>query len=214
MSRASKSLAATVADLLEIGIWLVDARGQTIYRNAPMAALAPGVESLAELAALIPGVPLLDYLKQLRDGEPATIETRISLRVGEQGRTVRLRIAQVPAFLPDKPSVTRAGSFSLIIMEEIRERPALDPLMEAVKTSAICHEVNNPLAILSGQVELLAREQNALTSRVATMQGAVGRIAEVVRRLHRAAEVLKHAPGSPKAKTKEKEKEKEKEKAA
>jgi signal transduction histidine kinase len=203
LTPARKNLAAAVADLLEIGIWLVDARGKTIYRNSPMAALAPGVESLDDLAAYMPEVPIRDYLDQLKAGDPAIIETRVR-RIGAEGRTARLRFTQVPAFQPARPSMARAGSFTLIMMEEILEKPASDPVIEAVRTAAICHEVNNPLAILSGQVELLAREQSALTSRVTTMQGAVGRIAEVVRRLHRAAEVLRHAPRPVKAKTKEK----------
>jgi hypothetical protein len=189
MTPANKNLPAAVADLLEIGIWLVDGRGRTIYRNASMATMAPGVESFAELGACIPQLSIVDCLNQLHAGNPVIIAPGVLLKVDGRERFVRLRLARVPSLKghPERgqPDPDQGSSCFLLTMELLRE---------VVETQAICHEVNNPLAILSGEIELLRREQGALATRVSTMQGAVGRITDVVVRLRRSAEELRHAP--------------------
>lgn len=175
-------MSSAVADALPVGIWLLDAHDEILYRNARLAELAPGVESLADLARALPGVPVFDYASEVRGGGAPVEEPAVLLRAGARAQLVQLRIAAGPPALP--------GTL-LVTFEPVSERLRLERLRALAETTvALCHEINNPLAILSGEIELLRRDGGAPAARVSAMQGAVGRIAEVLRQLRRAAEPL------------------------
>jgi len=106
----------------------------------------------------------------------------------------------------------------VITIEEISDRLRVERLRALAETTlALGHEVNNPLAILSGQIELISAELEELRSegrdeetgesspaatpelcsalaamgeRVVAMREAVSRIAGVLRRMRRVAEPL------------------------
>jgi signal transduction histidine kinase len=74
----------------------------------------------------------------------------------------------------------------------LRTRRAERALREAAELRAVtalavatAHEINNPLTVVTGQLEMLAREQPALASRVRAVRDAAYRIADVVARMRR-----------------------------
>jgi signal transduction histidine kinase len=196
----SEPWAARSAEALAIGIWLLDRAGETRFRNHRLETLIPGVQALAELAPVLPGVPILTYVAQVSEGGPPVAEPAALLKATDPARLVQLRLAAGPPELP--------GSV-LITLEEVSDRLRVERLRALAETTvALGHEINNPLAILSGQIELLSSEVNALRAeepaetaglasalgamaeRIAAMREAVTRIAEVLRRMRRVAEPL------------------------
>jgi nitrogen-specific signal transduction histidine kinase len=191
--------AAAAAEALGVGIWLLDGAGESYYRNRRLESLIPGVHRLSELAAVMPGVPLLTYVAQVAEGGSAVAEPAALLKASDPARLVQLRLAAGPPELP--------GSV-LLTLEEVSDRLRVERLRALAETTvALGHEINNPLAILSGQIELLSSEVHALhaeeqpaaellsslramAERVAAMREAVTRIAEVLRRMRRVAEPL------------------------
>ena len=195
-----KSWAGSSADALAIGIWLLDAAGETRFRNRRLEVLIPGVERLSELAHALPGVPIRTYFAQVSEGGAPVAEPAALLKATDPARLVQLRLATGPPELP--------GSV-LITLEEVSDRLRVERLRALAETTvALGHEINNPLAILSGQIELISSEVNALRAegpaetaglssalgamaeRIAAMREAVNRIAEVLRRMRRVAEPL------------------------
>jgi nitrogen-specific signal transduction histidine kinase len=177
-----KELAAQAADALAAGVWLVAADGRTLYRNAACERLAPGGGALADLAALLPGVPLEAYAEQVRTRGGAVDEPAVLLRHGPASAMVQLRLVPGPASLP--------GSL-LVTIEEVTARLRVERLRALAETTvAVCHEIANPLAIVSGELELLRRDANIPAVRLGALETAVARIAEVLRRLKRATEPL------------------------
>jgi len=175
-------LAAEMADALPVSVWLIGNDGRVIYRNVAADGMAPGKTDLRSLAHCLPGVRVAAYVARVRAGGAGLEEPAVLLRSGTESRMVQLRIGHGPPSAP--------GSV-LITLEEISARLRVERLRALAETTiALCHEINNPLAILSGEIELLRRDQGAPPERVATLQGAVGRIGEVLRRLKRAAEPL------------------------
>jgi signal transduction histidine kinase len=95
---------------------------------------------------------------------------------------VQLRVAAGPRSLP--------GSV-LITLEEVSQRIRVERLRALAETTiALSHEINNPLAILSGEIELIRRDGGLAAARIDALRGAVARIAEVLQRLRRLAEPL------------------------
>jgi signal transduction histidine kinase len=182
VSDQREQLAARVADSLAVGVWLVDPDGETLFRSAGLDGLAPGVASLPELARSLPGVPLLGYLRAVSLGGAPVEEPAVLLRAGDRTRMVQLRLAVGP---PDYP-----GSV-LITLEEVSQRLRVERLRALAETTiALSHEINNPLAVLSGEIELIRRDGGVAEDRVESLKGAVGRIADVLQRLRRLAEPL------------------------
>lgn len=192
--------ASAAAEALAIGVWLLDRDLQSRFRNRRLDGLIPGVLTLSELAQVMPGVPLLTYAEQVRDGGPPVAEPAALLKAADPARLVQLRLAPGPAELP--------GSV-LLTLEEVSDRLRVERLRALAETTvALGHEINNPLAILSGQIELISSEVNALRAedppdmagltselsamadRITAMREAVTRIAEVLRRMRRVAEPL------------------------
>ncbi|HWN83243.1 MAG TPA: hypothetical protein VNM87_14195, partial [Candidatus Udaeobacter sp.] len=170
------------------------------FRNRRLESLIPGVFTLPELAHVMPGVPLLTYAEQVRDGGPPVAEPAALLKAADPAQLVQLRVSPGPPELP--------GSV-LITIEEVSDRLRVERLRALAETTvAFGHEINNPLAILSGQIELISSEVNALrnedppgpvgwsgelaamTDRITAMRQAVTRIAEVLRRMRRVVEPL------------------------
>jgi signal transduction histidine kinase len=176
------ALAAAVADALGVGIWLVGSGGETLYRNVRLDGLAPGVGSLAELAGVLPGIPLLGYVQAVGAGGRAVEEPAVLLRAGDETRLVQLRVAAGPSELADSV---------LITLEEVSQRLRVERLRALAETTvALSHEINNPLAVLSGEIELIRRDGGVADDRVDALRSAVGRIADVMQRLRRLAEPL------------------------
>ncbi len=176
-------VAALVADAAGVGMWLIDAAGETLYRNASLDACAGDVSCLEELATWLPGVPLWRYIEGLRQGAPPIEEPAVLLRrPGQPGRLIELRLAAGP--LPDS---------LLIAMRDVTDRARLQRLGALVETAmALGHEIANPLAILRGELDLLEAEvPAAATTRLARMRRAADRIGGVLDRLRKLAE-----PGS------------------
>ncbi len=203
-------LAALAADALAVGVWLVDRAGNTCFRNETLNRLIPDIHTLRELAAALPGVPVVAYAAQVSRGGRPVAEPAALLKAVEPARLVQLRIKAGPDEIP--------GS-AVITIEEISDRLRVERLRALAETTlALGHEVNNPLAILSGQIELLSAELDELQSegdgeepgapatpalspetgsalaamgeRVVAMREAVTRIAGVLRRMRRVAEPL------------------------
>jgi signal transduction histidine kinase len=156
------------------------------------------VERLSELALALPGVPILTYFARVSKGGPPVAEPAALLKAQDPARLVQLRLTQGPQELP--------GSV-LIALEEVSDRLRVERLRALAETTvALGHEINNPLAILSGQIELISSEVNALRAeapaetaglfsalgamaeRITAMREAVNRMAEVLRRMRRLAE--------------------------
>jgi signal transduction histidine kinase len=192
--------ASAAAEALAVGIWLLDATFASRFRNRRLEALIPGVMTLSDLAQVMPGVPLLTYASQVQEGGPSVAEPAALLKATDPARLVQLRLAPGPPELP--------GSV-LITLEEVSDRLRVERLRALAETTvALGHEINNPLAILSGQIELISSEVNALKAegppapaglvsglsamgdRITAMREAVTRIAEVLRRMRRVAEPL------------------------
>jgi signal transduction histidine kinase len=203
-----EALAVLAADALAVGMWLVDRTGNTCFRNQTLEDLIPGVYTLRDLALAMPGVPIVAYVAQVSRGGRPVAEPVALLKAVEPGRLVQLRIKSGPEEIP--------GS-AVITIEEISDRLRVERLRALAETTlALGHEVNNPLAILSGQIELLSAELEELRSegrdeetgespaatpelcsalaamgeRVVAMREAVSRIAGVLRRMRRVAEPL------------------------
>lgn len=177
-----KELAAQAADALAAGIWLIAADGRTLYRNAASERLAPGLSMFTDFAALLPGVPLEAYAEQVRTRGGAVEEPAVLLRQGPSSAMVQLRLVPGPESL--------AGSL-LVTIEEVTARLRVERLRALAETTvAVCHEIANPLAIVSGEIELLRLDANIPAARVGALETAVARIAEVLRRLKRATEPL------------------------
>jgi signal transduction histidine kinase len=203
------ALAMLAADALAVGVWLVDRAGNTCFRNETLDCLIPEIHTLRALAAAMPGVPIVAYVAQVSRGGRPVAEPVALLKSVEPGRLVQLRIKAGPAEVP--------GS-AVITIEEISDRLRVERLRALAETTlALGHEVNNPLAILSGQIELLSAELDelrtegsqvetdapaaapppdlcsalaAMGERVVAMREAVTRIAGVLRRMRRVAEPL------------------------
>lgn len=177
-----KELAAQAADALAAGVWLLAADGRALYRNAAAERIAPAVTALADLAGLLPGVPLNAYAEQARARGGAVEEPAVLLRQGPASALVQLRLVPGPASVP--------GSL-LLTIEEVTARLRVERLRALAETTvAVCHEIANPLAIVSGELELLRRDANVPPTRLGALETAVARIAEVLRRLKRATEPL------------------------
>ncbi len=175
-------LAEQVADSLVAGVWLVARDGQILYRNAACEHLAPGARALPELARLLPGVPVAAYVHQVGTDRSAVAEPAVLLRRGASSSIVQLHIIPGPAGIEGSVVIT---------LEEVTARLRVERLRALAETTvAVCHEINNPLAILSGEIELLHRDGNAPAERMATLHAAVARIADVLRQLKHAAEPL------------------------
>ena len=203
-------LAVLAADALAVGVWLVDRAGNTCFRNQTLDSLIPDIHSLRELAGAMPGVPVVAYVAQVSRGGRAVSEPVALLKAVDPGRLVQLRIKAGPDEIP--------GS-AVITIEEISDRLRVERLRALAETTlALGHEVNNPLAILSGQIELISAELEelrtgdgnedsdepataalppdvgsalaAMGERVVAMREAVTRIAGVLRRMRRVAEPL------------------------
>jgi nitrogen-specific signal transduction histidine kinase len=175
-------LAALIADCLGIGLWLVDGAERTLYRNASLCAWVGEIECLAELDGYLPGVPLTDFVRRVRRGEGPVDEPAVLLRrPGRRGRLLELRLETGP--LPDS---------LLIALRDVTDRARVQRLGALVETAmALGHEIANPLAILRGEIELLAQEAPAASARLTRMLRSVDRIDDVLRRLRKLAE-----PGS------------------
>jgi nitrogen-specific signal transduction histidine kinase len=177
-----KELAAQAADALATGVWLLAADGRALYRNAAAERIAPAIGALADLAGLLPGVPLNAYAEQARSRGGAVEEPAVLLRQGPASALVQLRLVPGPASVP--------GSL-LLTIEEVTARLRVERLRALAETTvAVCHEIANPLAIVSGELELLRRDANVPATRLGALETAVARIAEVLRRLKRATEPL------------------------
>jgi len=177
-----EELAAQAADALATGIWLLAADGRAHYRNAAADRIAPGIAALSDLASLLPGVPLTAYAEQVRSRRGAVEEPAVLLRQGPASSLVQLRLVPGPAGVP--------GSL-LLTIEEVTARLRVERLRALAETTvAVCHEIANPLAIVSGELELLRRDANVPATRLGALETAVARIAEVLRRLKRATEPL------------------------
>jgi nitrogen-specific signal transduction histidine kinase len=175
-------LAAQAADALTAGVWLLAADGRVLYRNDAAERIAPGIAALADLAASLPGVPLSAYAEQSRSRGGTVEEPAVLLRQGPASTLVQLRLVPGP--------VAVAGSL-LLTIEEVTARIRVERLRALAETTvAVCHEIANPLAIVSGELELLRRDAHVPAARVAALETAVARIAEVLRRLKRATEPL------------------------
>jgi signal transduction histidine kinase len=178
---AASGLERAVADALDLAVWLADAEGRFLYCNAAARELAPEAESLADLGRFLVAVPLGDLVHQVRAGRAESLPAAL-MNTNGRVRQVELRLAQGPEAVP--------GSL-LLTVSEIRWR-LLPEWVQAMSemSSALNHHVNNPLAILSGEVELLGRERTAAPLRIQRMRIAVRRIADVIGRLRRAAEAM------------------------
>lgn len=175
-------LAAQAADALTAGVWLLAADGRALFRNTGAERIAPGVAALSDLAGLLPGVPLSAYAEQARARGVAVEEPAVLLRQGPASALVQLRLVPGPAAVP--------GSL-LLTIEEVTARLRVERLRALAETTvAVCHEIANPLAIVSGELELLRRDANIPAARLGALETAVARIAEVLRRLKRATEPL------------------------
>jgi signal transduction histidine kinase len=153
-----------------------------LYKNAASLRLAPDVDALSDLASMLPGVPLQAYAEQVRTRGGTVEEPAVLLRKDPGSAMVQLRIVRGPDHLP--------GSL-LLTIEEVTARLRVERLRALAETTvAVCHEIANPLAIVSGELELLRRDLNVPAVRLGALEGAVARIAEVLRRLKRAAEPL------------------------
>jgi len=64
--RGAAEMAAVVADAVGIGLWLLDADGRTLYRNASLDRWLGEIDSLRALAASLPGVPIERFVERLR----------------------------------------------------------------------------------------------------------------------------------------------------
>lgn len=177
---AAESLAAVVAEAVAVGLWLVDAAGRTLYRNAAFSTRAGELDRLDDLGACLPGVPLAAYAERVRGGAAAVEEPAVLLRrPGRSGRLMELCIEAGPL----------AGSV-LITVRDVTDRARVERLGALVETAmALGHEIANPLAILRGEIELLTAEAPpGSRARLLSMIRSADRIDDVLRRLRRLGE--------------------------
>jgi signal transduction histidine kinase len=172
-------VAALVADRVGVGLWLVDASGSTLYRNASLRACAGDVTCLAELARWLPGVPIGQFVRRIREGRGPVEEPAVLLRrPGAPGRLIELRLEAGP--LP--------GTL-LVAIRDVTDRARVQRLGALVETAmALGHEIANPLAILRGQIELLRTTYPDAEARLDAMLRSADRIDTVLRQLRRLAE--------------------------
>ncbi len=181
----SATLGQAVVEALEVGIWLLGEDGRVIYRNAWAEALAPGAASAQDLGERLQGVPFREYVRQIQGGETAVTDPIALMRHEGRVRQVELRLCPGPASVP--------GTLMLTV-SEIRWRPKWVRAL-AEMSQELSHGINNPLAILSGEIELLSRDRNVPRRRIERMRIAADRIRDLIGRLRQAAEALAAAGG-------------------
>ena len=146
---------------------------------------------------------LLQVLTRLRRGEH--VEPYETVRVRKDGRLVQVSVTVSP--LRDAlGAIIGASAIGRDVTEEKRAEAALREAtaLRSVASLAVAaaHEINNPLTVVSGEVQLLAREGRGgarWDERIAAMAEALERIREVVARMTRITrleqvEPLKHMP--------------------
>ncbi len=119
------------------------------------------------------------------------------------GRELRWRRRDgTPIWLRVNLRATEDGSFEGVLLDISDQRRVAAAEREAAELRAVAslaattaHEINNPLAILLGQLSLLDRE---LPERVAKITGAAERIRDIVSRMTHITrvEVIRHPAGS------------------
>ncbi len=142
-------------------------------REAGTAEVALAAEG-ADLIVLEGGVPEAAALEVYRglEADPATAATPV------------LHLRPAPPLDP--------AHLAAMVTALLRARRAERAQLEAAQLRAVtalanatAHEINNPLTIVTGQLELLAREQPTLAARVRSVCDAAYRIADVVTRMRR-----------------------------
>jgi PAS domain S-box-containing protein len=99
----------------------------------------------------------LQHLRQCFAGEP--VSTELALRVGGNRLVARLHGAPVQGEWPEGP-LCRTAIHDVTELRQMQFRLSLTERMATVGTLAagVAHEINNPLAFIMGQLELVTRQ--------------------------------------------------------
>src|SRR5499426_1030134 len=129
---------------------------------------------------------LLRVLARLKRGEP--VQPYETARLRKDGTRVQVSVAISPLRGPSG-AVIGASAIGRDITEKKRADAALREAgtLRSVTSLAVAaaHEINNPLTVVSGELQLLAREVGVRwSSRIAAMLEALERIREVVLRMN------------------------------
>jgi PAS domain S-box-containing protein len=130
---------------------------------------------------------MLRLLARLERGEH--IESYETVRLRKDGTLLAVSLTVSP-IQNASGKIIGASAIGRDITEEKRAQAALREAtaLRSVASLAVAaaHEINNPLTVVSGEVQLLARERGAVAeSRIASMLEALERIREVVARMSR-----------------------------
>jgi PAS domain S-box-containing protein len=140
-------------------------------------------------------------LAQVRQGQP--VDNYETLRVAKDGRRVHVSVTVSPVRDPNgrivgASSIARDVTHRKQIEAATRERDTLRSL--ASLAAAAAHEINNPLAVVMGQTQMLAGEVAASGRvRIAEILEAVTRINTIVARMMHLnrIEMLRGSPALP-----------------
>jgi nitrogen-specific signal transduction histidine kinase len=174
-STGRDQVAASIADGVQVGLWLLGADGASLYRNLCFESKLGAFERLAELAPWLPGVPLEAYADRVLAGGESIDEPAVLLRRPNGVRELfELRLE------PGPPAST-----VLVSLSEVGARARVQRLGALVETAiSLAHELSNPLAILRGELELLQRDLPADAGhRLTKMTIAAERIHSVLERM-------------------------------
>jgi nitrogen-specific signal transduction histidine kinase len=130
---------------------------------------------------------MLRILARLERGEH--IESYETVRMRKDGTRLEVSLTVSP-IRNASGKIIAASAIGRDITEEKRAEAALREAtaLRSVASLAVAaaHEINNPLTVVSGEVQLLARASSGVAeSRIASMLEALERIREVVARMSR-----------------------------
>lgn len=130
---------------------------------------------------------MLRILQRLERGDH--IEAYETLRMRKDGTRIEVSLTVSP-IRNAAGKIIAASAIGRDITEEKRAQLALREAtaLRSVASLAVAaaHEINNPLTVVSGEVQLLARERSGVAeTRIASMLEALERIREVVARMSR-----------------------------
>ena len=165
---------------------LVDSTGKTLYATE-----YPGADTL-EIAAVVgrDWRELFPEFEEVRIESDTAPDAFFFVSKGDEGEAYRVRkwtTVPVPAPVPGEP----AGHF--ILVEAVGDPTAVRELIYRERMVAlgqiaggVAHEVNNPLTIVSGRLQILLGEMDhnhKTRAPIELMNKEVGRIASIIHRL-------------------------------
>ena len=188
--RDSQERYRRLIDTVLEGVWILDAEGRTTYVNEHMATMLG--RSVREMWRR----PFEDFSPGPKDTEWLLERPRRGVGQVHDVRLERKDLSRLPAMISTSPILDKDERFAGVLLlvtdltererAEEAERKAVALRSVAMLASAAGHEINNPLMIIHGHLELTLREEPLtpkVRERLTAAVEAAQRIQDIIRHM-------------------------------